>query len=94
MVAATETKIIQKAMQIVGTLTDESLRNGSIKKNPDKRENGEEPSKDKNVRDDNKRTRSRNAFATTVNPVRGGYTAPIAFIVTGICPTGHGERAS
>ncbi|GKA14955.1 putative reverse transcriptase domain-containing protein [Tanacetum coccineum] len=29
----------------------------------------EEPSKDRNVRDDNKRTRTGNAFATTVNPV-------------------------
>nr|GEZ92304.1 reverse transcriptase domain-containing protein [Tanacetum cinerariifolium] len=33
------------------------------------RENVEEPSKDKNVRDDNKRTRTRNVFATTVSPV-------------------------
>ncbi|GKE34500.1 putative reverse transcriptase domain-containing protein, partial [Tanacetum coccineum] len=33
-----------------------------------------EPSKDRNGRDDNKRTRTRNAFATTANPVRGGYT--------------------
>nr|GEX39100.1 hypothetical protein [Tanacetum cinerariifolium]GFA22413.1 hypothetical protein [Tanacetum cinerariifolium] len=30
----------------------------------------EEPSKDKNGRDDNKRTKTRNAFATTTNPVR------------------------
>ncbi|GJY85254.1 putative reverse transcriptase domain-containing protein [Tanacetum coccineum] len=30
---------------------------------------GGEPSKDRNVRDDNKRTRTGNAFATTVNPV-------------------------
>ncbi|GJY38080.1 putative reverse transcriptase domain-containing protein [Tanacetum coccineum] len=47
-------------------------------KNPEKRGNGGEPSKDRNVRDDNKRTRTGNAFATTANPVRGGYsgTAP------------------
>ncbi|GJV80230.1 putative reverse transcriptase domain-containing protein [Tanacetum coccineum] len=51
MVAATEPKTIQKAVQIAGTLTDEALRNGSIKKNPKKRGNGGEPSKD------NKRTR-------------------------------------
>ncbi|GJT06060.1 reverse transcriptase domain-containing protein [Tanacetum coccineum] len=74
MVAATEPKTIQKAVQIAGTLTDEALRNGSIKKNPEKRGNGGEPSKDRNVRDDNKRTRTGNAFATTANPVRGGYT--------------------
>ncbi|GKE27016.1 putative reverse transcriptase domain-containing protein, partial [Tanacetum coccineum] len=48
--------------------------NGSIKKNHEKRGNGEEPSKDRNVRDDNKRIRTGNAFAITVNPVRGGYT--------------------
>nr|GEV53620.1 hypothetical protein [Tanacetum cinerariifolium] len=50
MVAATEPKTIQKAIQIV------------------------EPSKDRNVRDDNKRTKTGNTFATTTNPVRGGYT--------------------
>ncbi|GJT17889.1 putative reverse transcriptase domain-containing protein [Tanacetum coccineum] len=44
-------------------------RNGSIKKNPEKRGNVGEPSKDRNVRDDNKRTRTGNAFATTTNPV-------------------------
>ncbi|GKB93470.1 hypothetical protein Tco_0979607, partial [Tanacetum coccineum] len=41
MVAATEPKTIQKAVQIAGTLTDEALRNGSIKKNPEKRGNRE-----------------------------------------------------
>ncbi|GJS22342.1 putative reverse transcriptase domain-containing protein [Tanacetum coccineum] len=68
---ATESKTIQKAMQLAGTLTDEALRNGSIKKNPEKRGNGGEPSKDRNGREDNKRTRTGNAFATTANPVRG-----------------------
>ncbi|GJR13064.1 putative reverse transcriptase domain-containing protein, partial [Tanacetum coccineum] len=47
---------------------DEAVRNGSIKK-VEKRGNVGEPSKDKNGRDDNKRTRTVNAFATTVNPV-------------------------
>ncbi|GJV88393.1 reverse transcriptase domain-containing protein [Tanacetum coccineum] len=42
----------------------------SIKKNPKKRGNGGEPSKDRNGRDDNKITRTGNAFATTINPVR------------------------
>ncbi|GKB39602.1 reverse transcriptase domain-containing protein [Tanacetum coccineum] len=74
MVGETEPKTIQKAMQIAGTLTDEALRNGSIKKNPEKRGNGGEPSKDRNVRDDNKRTRTGNAFAITANPVRREYT--------------------
>ncbi|GJT52261.1 putative reverse transcriptase domain-containing protein [Tanacetum coccineum] len=43
-------------------------RNGSIKK-VEKRGNVGETSKDKNDRDDNKRTRIGNVFATTVNPV-------------------------
>ncbi|GJU72990.1 putative reverse transcriptase domain-containing protein [Tanacetum coccineum] len=68
MVAATEPKTIQKAVQISGALTDEAVRNGSIKK-VKKRGNVGEPSKDKNGRDDNKRTRTGNAFATTVNPI-------------------------
>ncbi|GKC99644.1 reverse transcriptase domain-containing protein [Tanacetum coccineum] len=69
MVAAIEPKTIQKAVQIPGTLTDVALRNGSIKKNTEKRGNKGEPSKDRNGREDNKRTRTGNAFATTTNPV-------------------------
>nr|GEU58095.1 hypothetical protein [Tanacetum cinerariifolium] len=57
-----------KAVQISGTLTDEAVRNGSIKK-VEKRGNVGEPSKDTNGRDDNKRTRTGNAFASTANPV-------------------------
>ncbi|GKF64257.1 reverse transcriptase domain-containing protein [Tanacetum coccineum] len=68
MVAATEPKAMQKAVQISGALTDEAVRNGSIKK-VEKRGNVREPSKDKNGRDDNKRTRTGNAFATTANHV-------------------------
>ncbi|GJX84288.1 putative reverse transcriptase domain-containing protein [Tanacetum coccineum] len=68
MVAATEPKNMQKAVQISGVLTDDAVRNGSIKK-VEKRGNMGEPSKDKNGRDDNKRTRTGNAFATIVNPV-------------------------
>ncbi|GKE09112.1 reverse transcriptase domain-containing protein [Tanacetum coccineum] len=74
MVAVTEPSTIQKVVQIAGTLTDEALRNRPIKKNPEKRGNGGEPSKDINERDDNKRTRTENAFATTANPVRREYT--------------------
>ncbi|GJX39697.1 reverse transcriptase domain-containing protein [Tanacetum coccineum] len=51
MVAATEPKTMQKAVQISGALTDEFVRNGSIKK-VEKRGNVGEPSKDKNGRDD------------------------------------------
>ncbi|GKE03603.1 hypothetical protein Tco_1395621 [Tanacetum coccineum] len=74
MVAAMEPTTIQKAMQIAGTLTDEALRNGSIKKKFEKRVYRGEPSKDRNGRDNNKRTRTGNAFATTANPVRREYT--------------------
>nr|GEY33173.1 hypothetical protein [Tanacetum cinerariifolium] len=68
MVTAIEPKTIQKVMQISGALIDEDIRNESIKK-AKKRENIGEPSKDKSGRDDNKRTRTGNAFATTANPV-------------------------
>nr|GEZ49821.1 putative reverse transcriptase domain-containing protein [Tanacetum cinerariifolium] len=68
-VAVIEPKTIQKAMHIAGTITDEALRNGSIKKNPKKRRNVGEHSNDRNVRDDNKRTKTGNAFAITTNPI-------------------------
>ncbi|GJW13540.1 putative reverse transcriptase domain-containing protein [Tanacetum coccineum] len=68
MVAGTDPKTIQKAVQIFGALTDETVRNVSIKK-VKKRVNVKEPSKDKNGRDDNKRTRTGNDFVTTANPV-------------------------
>nr|GEV81619.1 hypothetical protein [Tanacetum cinerariifolium] len=38
------------------------------------RRNEGEPSNDRNGREDNKRTKTGNAFATTANPVKGGYT--------------------
>ncbi|GJS57952.1 putative reverse transcriptase domain-containing protein [Tanacetum coccineum] len=87
MVAATEPKIIQKAVQIAGTLTDEALRNGSIKKNLEKRGNRGEPSKDWNVRDDNKRTRTGNAFVTITNPVGRENTGTVPKCT--ICSTYH-----
>ncbi|GKF96543.1 reverse transcriptase domain-containing protein [Tanacetum coccineum] len=68
MVTAMEPKTMQKAVQISGALTDEAVRNGSIKK-VEKRGSVGEPSKDMSGRDDNKRTRTVNAFATTINPV-------------------------
>ncbi|GKE14535.1 hypothetical protein Tco_1422112 [Tanacetum coccineum] len=68
MVATTEPKTIQKVVQIFGTLTDEAVRNGSIKK-VEKRGNVGEPSKDNNGRDDNMRTKTGDVFATTVNPI-------------------------
>nr|GEX81576.1 putative reverse transcriptase domain-containing protein [Tanacetum cinerariifolium] len=58
---------------IFGAPTDEAVRNGSIKIK--KIGNVGEPSKDKNGRDDNKRTRTRNAFTSTANPERKENTA-------------------
>ncbi|GJV33479.1 putative reverse transcriptase domain-containing protein, partial [Tanacetum coccineum] len=68
--------VIPESRMIKSALTDEAVRNGSIKK-VEKRGNVGEPSKDKNGRNDNKRTRTGNAFTTTdcrgvprnVNPV-------------------------
>ncbi|GJS94097.1 putative reverse transcriptase domain-containing protein [Tanacetum coccineum] len=68
MVAATKPKTIQKTVQISGALTDEAVRNGSIKK-VEKRGNVGEPGKDKNGKDNNKRTRTGNDFASTANPI-------------------------
>ncbi|GKA68826.1 hypothetical protein Tco_0768743 [Tanacetum coccineum] len=73
MVAATKPSIIQKAMKKAGILTDEAIRNGSLKKNTEKRGNDGEPSRDRNVKDNNKRSRNGNAYATTANPVRRKY---------------------
>ncbi|GJR12587.1 putative reverse transcriptase domain-containing protein [Tanacetum coccineum] len=63
MVAATEPKTIQKAVQISGALTDEAIRNGSIKK-VEKRGNMGETSKDKN-----------GPYRTCVNCNRQGHFA-------------------
>ncbi|GJW14794.1 putative reverse transcriptase domain-containing protein [Tanacetum coccineum] len=60
--------VLVNGNRISCALTDEAVRNGSIKK-VEKRGNAGEPSKDKNGRDDNKRTRTGNVFATTANPV-------------------------
>nr|GEV03945.1 hypothetical protein [Tanacetum cinerariifolium] len=53
MVATTEPKTIHKAIKISDALTNEAVRNGSIKKVEKKRNVGE-PSKDRNGRDDYK----------------------------------------
>nr|GFA14357.1 hypothetical protein [Tanacetum cinerariifolium] len=77
MVMAMKPSTIQKVMQIAGTLTDEALRNGSIKKNLEKRGNEGEPSKDRNGMDDNKRTRTGNDFANCkpcIEPRDLGYS--------------------
>ncbi|GKB94551.1 putative reverse transcriptase domain-containing protein, partial [Tanacetum coccineum] len=57
MVAAMEPNTMPNEVKISGALTDEAVRNRSIKK-VEKRENMGEPSKDRSGRDDNKRTRT------------------------------------
>ncbi|GKG14224.1 hypothetical protein Tco_0353824, partial [Tanacetum coccineum] len=54
--------------------------NGLIKK-VEKRRNVGEPSKDRSRRDDNKRTRTVNAFATTVNPVGRDNTGTLSHML-------------
>ncbi|GKD68236.1 hypothetical protein Tco_1322326 [Tanacetum coccineum] len=64
---------------LIGSINwlDEAVRNGSLKKNHEKRENSGEPNRDSNVRDENKRTRTGNTFSTTTNPVRREYNGII-----------------
>ncbi|GJY26122.1 reverse transcriptase domain-containing protein [Tanacetum coccineum] len=96
MVAATEPKTMQKAVKISSALTDEAVRNGSIKK-VEKRGNVGEPSKDKNGRDDNNRTRTGNAFSTTVDPIgreNMGHLARDYRVVPRNVNPGHGNQGN
>nr|GEU92313.1 reverse transcriptase domain-containing protein [Tanacetum cinerariifolium] len=81
MVAATKPEIIQRAIQKVKTLINKAVRNGSLKRNPKKRGNNREPDRDRNVRDENKRTRTGNAFAKTTNSVRREYNGTTLSVV-------------
>ncbi|GJU63796.1 hypothetical protein Tco_1245631 [Tanacetum coccineum] len=74
MVAATEPPTIQSVVLKAGKLTDEAIRNGSLKKNTEKRGNGGELSRNENSRDDHKRSRTDRVFATITNHVRKEYT--------------------
>ncbi|GKE94935.1 reverse transcriptase domain-containing protein, partial [Tanacetum coccineum] len=73
-VVAMKLTIIHSAILKGRVLTSKVIRNGSLKKNTKKRGNGKELSRDGNVRDDNKRSRTERAFASTTNPVRKEYT--------------------
>nr|GEX88233.1 hypothetical protein [Tanacetum cinerariifolium] len=68
MVAAMEPKTMQKTVQISGALPMRLLGMDQLRRLRKKKIWGD-PSKDKNGRDDNKRTRTGNVFATTVSPV-------------------------
>nr|GEU46057.1 reverse transcriptase domain-containing protein [Tanacetum cinerariifolium] len=67
----------QKVKYIAGLFVDKAVRNGSLKKNHEKRGNDEEINRDRNARDENKRTTTRNAFATTINSVKKEYNGTI-----------------
>ncbi|GKA86547.1 putative reverse transcriptase domain-containing protein [Tanacetum coccineum] len=62
-----EPATIQSDVLKAGMLTDEAIRNGSLKKSTKKKGNEEEPSRDGNVRDDNKRSRIGRVFDSTTN---------------------------
>ncbi|GJW37488.1 putative reverse transcriptase domain-containing protein [Tanacetum coccineum] len=93
MVVAMEPKTMQKVVQISGALTDEAVKNETIKK-VKKRGNVGEPSKDRNERDDNKRTRTdyrsvpRNVNPVNAKnpPVRGCYERSSTDHVRTACP--------
>ncbi|GJU81516.1 hypothetical protein Tco_1283881 [Tanacetum coccineum] len=74
MVVATEPPTIQNAILKARVLTDEAVRNGSLRKSGEKRGNGGESSKEGNVKGDNKRARTGKVFAIITNPVKKKYT--------------------
>ncbi|GJR84611.1 hypothetical protein Tco_0155396 [Tanacetum coccineum] len=55
MVAATDPSTVQSAILKVGVLTDEAVRNGSLKRSGERRGDDEESIKEGNVKGDNKR---------------------------------------
>ncbi|GJW25601.1 putative reverse transcriptase domain-containing protein [Tanacetum coccineum] len=59
-----ETKRIERV------LTDETVRNGSLKRSGERRGDGGESSKEGNVKGDNKRARTGKVFSIITNPVR------------------------
>ncbi|GJT84771.1 reverse transcriptase domain-containing protein, partial [Tanacetum coccineum] len=73
MVATTKPPTIQSAILKAGVLTDEAVRNGSLKRSGERRGDGGESSKEGNVKGDNKRARTGKVFATITNPVRKEY---------------------
>ncbi|GJU77274.1 putative reverse transcriptase domain-containing protein [Tanacetum coccineum] len=72
MVEATEPRTIQNAILKAEVLTDEAVRNGSLKMSGERRGDEGESSKKGNVKSDNKRAR------TITNPVKKEYTGHFA----------------
>ncbi|GJR91283.1 putative reverse transcriptase domain-containing protein, partial [Tanacetum coccineum] len=73
MVASTKPPTIQNVILKDKVLTDKVVRNGSLKKSGEKIENGREPSKEWNVKGDNKRARTGKVLSIITNPVRNEY---------------------
>nr|GEX91401.1 reverse transcriptase domain-containing protein [Tanacetum cinerariifolium] len=74
MVAATEPTTIQSVILKVEMLTDEAVRTGAMKKNTEKKGNSRELGRDGSVKNDNKRSRTRKAFATITNLIKNEST--------------------
>ncbi|GKB69357.1 reverse transcriptase domain-containing protein [Tanacetum coccineum] len=74
MVAANEPPMIQNAILKARVLTDEAVRNGSLKRTGERRGDGGESSKEGNVKGGNKRAKTGKVFVTITNPVRKEYT--------------------
>ncbi|GKD60512.1 putative reverse transcriptase domain-containing protein [Tanacetum coccineum] len=75
MVAAIEPTIIQSVVLKARVLTDKAIKNEALKKVTEKRGNNGEPSRVRNAKNDNKRSRTGRAFAIITNLVRKEYIA-------------------
>ncbi|GKA03164.1 reverse transcriptase domain-containing protein [Tanacetum coccineum] len=65
MVRATEPTTIQSAILKAGGLTDDAMRNGSLKRSSEKRKESGETSKQEDARSNNKRARTGKRFVAT-----------------------------
>nr|GEX40810.1 putative reverse transcriptase domain-containing protein [Tanacetum cinerariifolium] len=77
-IVAIEPRTIQSVVLKAMMLIDKAIKNRALKKVTKKRGNNREPSRDGNVRDYNKRSRTGRAFAIITNPIRKEYTGPRA----------------
>ncbi|GKA65909.1 putative reverse transcriptase domain-containing protein [Tanacetum coccineum] len=75
MVAVTKPPTIQRAILKAAVLTDNAIRNGSLKRTGERRGDDGELSKEGNVNGDNKRARTGKMFATITNLIRKEYTS-------------------
>ncbi|GJZ12948.1 putative reverse transcriptase domain-containing protein [Tanacetum coccineum] len=69
-------RLIELASAILkaGELTNEAVRNGSLKRTGERRGDSRESSKEGNFKGDNKRARTGKVFAILTNPIRKEYT--------------------